>query len=101
MAYRKFYRSSKPSIRNIAAKFSSQCICCGGTIRRGDYVTYYPAGSIAGVNEGKVGHLGGLEGNSSVCCNTLKNRVDTSTNDFAGDGLDARYEDDCRNICGL
>ena len=61
----------------------------------------YPAGTIAGIKEAKIGHNGGLDGSSLNCAAILKASVDASINDFAGDGLDARYEDSCRDICGL
>jgi hypothetical protein len=100
--YRKHYRSSKPAARTIQVKFAAACICCGGQINRGETATFYPAGTIAGISEGKVGHLGGLDGTSLKCFNTLKSRaVDAAANDYAGDGLDERYEDGCRDICGL
>jgi hypothetical protein len=103
MAYRKFYRrSSKPTPRNIEAKFASDCICCGGRINRGEYITYYPAGTIAGINEGKAGHIGGLNGTSVKCFNILKNKpAESWANDYAGDGLDERIEDGYRDTCGL
>jgi hypothetical protein len=103
MAYRRFNRShSKPTVRNITAKFASQCVCCGGPIKAGDWVSYYPLGTIAGISEGKVAHVGGLEGNSAKCAGIIRSSgVDHNLNDYAGDGLDARYEDDCAEACGL
>ena len=101
MAYRRFQRYSKPTVRNIAVKYAGNCACCGARIEVGSIATYYPVGTIASVTEAKIAHVGGLEGNSTTCFNVLKNKVDAGLNDFAGDGLDSRYEDDCRDKCGL
>ena len=102
MAYRNRYnRYSKPATRNIQVKFSGQCVCCGGTIQAGEMATYYPIGSIAGVTVAKIAHIGGPEGNSAKCTGILKNAIDSGINDYAGDGVDSRYEDDCARICGL
>lgn len=102
MAYRRFHRSSKPTVRNITAKYADECACCGSPIKAGEWVTYYPAGTIAGITEGRIAHIGGLEGTSQKCFNNLKaKQVDNGLNDYAGDGLDMRYEDQCRDICGL
>jgi hypothetical protein len=96
--------------RNIEVKFSGECACCGAPIKAGSVATYYPAGTIAGVTVGKLAHIGGLDGNSVVCFNRLKltaavdaavKAVDAAVNDFAGDGLDERWEDSYRDICGL
>jgi len=47
-------------------------------------------------------HIGGLDGTSKACFNHLKvSAVDHNVNDYAGDGLDSRYEDDCARACGL
>lgn len=103
MAYRRFYRSSKPSARDITVKYAAPCACCGSMIAAGAIATYYPAGTIAGITEGKIAHLGGLDGNSRKCADELrrKHTVDAGVNDYAGDGLDARWEDAGRDICGL
>lgn len=103
MAYRRFTRNySKPTPRNLTVKYSAPCACCGAIIKAGSIATYYPAGTIASITEGKIAHMGGLEGNSAVCASNIKLRlVDVATNDYAGDGLDARYEDQCRDVCGL
>ena len=102
MAYRRFYRASKPTPRNIQVKYAAPCICCGAEIKAGEFATYYPSGTIAGITEGKLCHSGGLDGTSHKCYQELKKKHETaSINDYAGDGLDSRYEDQCRDICGL
>lgn len=103
MSYRRFNRYSKPTPRNITAKYAGKCICCGAEIQSGEMVTYYPAGTIAGITEGKIGHIGGLDGNSAKCSNVTRAQMiaDKNLNDYAGDGLDQRWEDDCRDRCGL
>lgn len=100
--YRRNRYQSKPTSRNITVKYDGECICCGATIKAGSIATFYPVGTIAGVTESKIGHIGGIDGTSVACFNHLKaNRVDQNLNDYAGDGLDARYEDDCARMCGL
>jgi hypothetical protein len=104
MAYRRYQRNySNPTPRNIEVKYAGPCACCGSTIKVGELATYYPAGTIAGVAEGRLAHMGGLEGTSIKCSNVLRAQyiADRNINDFAGDGLDARYEDDCAARCGL
>lgn len=103
MAYRRFKSYSKPIARNIEVKYAGKCACCGGVIKAGELATYYPIGTIAGVNEARLSHINGLEGNSQKCSDILRSRMvaDANINDYAGDGLDARYEDDCARICGL
>ena len=102
MAYRRFRNYSKPTVRNITVKYDGECACCGAAIKAGSIATYYPVGTIAGVTVGKITHLGGVDGTSKACFNHLKlATVDQNVNDYAGDGLDARYEDDCRERCGL
>lgn len=101
MAYRRFYRASKPSPRAIEVKFAGDCMACGGRIAAGEIATYYPAGTIAGVHTGKIAHCGGLDGTSARCSAELRKKHESPLNDFAGDGLDARYEDFCRDACGL
>jgi hypothetical protein len=101
MAYRRFRRYSKPTPRTITAKYAGACACCGAKIDADELVTYYPAGTIAGVTEGKIAHVGGLDGNSAKCAGVIRGAVDPSLNDYAGDGLDARYEDECAERCGL
>ena len=100
--YRRYYRPSKPTPRNIEVKYAGKCACCGAEIKAGVIATYYPIGSIAGVNKSAIAHIGGLDGTSQVCFNHLKAKVaDKSLNSYAGDGLDQRYEDDCKDRCGL
>ena len=102
MGYKRFYRASKPTPRNIALRYAGPCACCGATIKAGSIAIYYPAGTIAGVAESKIAHLGGMDGNSRVCSENIRlNLTDSVMNDFAGDGLDARYEDDCARMCGF
>jgi hypothetical protein len=98
MTYRKYYRHARPSPRVIEVKYAGKCVCCGAPIKAGETATYYPPGTIANVHEGKIAHVGGLDGTSARCSNEIKQRA---TNDYAGDGLDARYEDQCRDACGL
>lgn len=99
--YRKSYRKSKPVPRVIEAKYAGNCACCGSPIKKGELVTYYPAGTIAGVHDGRIAHIGGLDGNSQKCAANLRTQIDAATNDYAEDGLDARWEDSMRDACGL
>jgi len=105
MAYRRFYRTSKHVPRDITVKYSAPCAACGGTIKAGAIATYYPAGTPAATALGGpcIAHIGGLDGNSRACAAILREKyqTDAATNDYAGDGLDARYEDDCKERCGL
>lgn len=101
MGYRRFRSYSKPTPRNIEVKFAGQCACCGGAIKAGEMATYYPAGTIAGCSVGKIAHIGGLDGNSTKCSGIIAGKRDAGLNDYAGDGLDSRYEDDCARQCGL
>lgn len=101
MAYRRYNRASKPTSRNIAVKYAAPCACCGAQIKAGELATYYPVGTIAGVHEGKIAHMGGLDGNSRRCADELRKGKDAGANDYAGDGLDARWEDSMRDACGL
>jgi hypothetical protein len=71
MAYRSHYRA-KPKPRAITVKYQGQCVCCGALIKAGELATYYPVGTIYGVDVGKIGHLGGLDGNSAVCTANLR-----------------------------
>jgi len=75
-------------------------MCCGGIIEAGRIADYYPIGTIAGVHESRLAHLEAVNGNSRACSEELK-RQDRGLNSFAGDGLDARYEDQCKDSCGL
>lgn len=98
--YKRGFRRSRPTVRTITVKYAGKCACCGGEIKAGQIVDYYPVGTIAGVHESRIAHVGGLDGNSQVCFNTMKAK-DNALNSYAGDGLDARWEDDCKDICGL
>lgn len=88
-------RYSKPSVRTITVKFDGKCACCAAPIKAGESADYYPAGTIAGVNEGRIAHVGGLDGNSPRCTAEIRKRRDPSFVD-----LDRMYEDQCAEICG-
>jgi len=102
MAYRRFHRTARPQARIITAKYAGQCACCGAAIAAGETVTYYPPGTIANVSVGKIAHVGGLDGNSVRCTVELRKQFAerAAVNDYAGDGLDARWEDQCADVCG-
>jgi hypothetical protein len=78
-------------------------MCCGAPIQAGEIATYYPVGTIAGVSKAKLCHIGGVDGKSVRCTEELRKKYasDKGLNKYAGDGLDARYEDDCKDRCGL
>lgn len=99
MAYSRtrFHRSARPTPRVITVKYAGKCACCGGTIKAGAMATYYPAGTIAGVTEARIAHVGGLDGTSATCAGVIR---DKAVNDYAGDGLDSRWEDSFADICG-
>jgi hypothetical protein len=103
--YRRHIRQSKPTARDITVKYSGPCAACGGTIKAGSIATYYPIGTPTATALGGacIAHIGGLDGNSQRCADVLRAKYieDQNTNDYAGDGLDARYEDDCASRCGL
>ena len=69
--YRKFNR--KPQAHNMTAKFAGKCTCCGGDIKAGEWITYYPAGMMGPGSKGVIGHVGGLEGNGQKCFVKLRN----------------------------
>lgn len=103
MAYyrNRFHRPTKPQMRVIVVKYAGQCACCGAPIKAGETAAYYPAGTIAGVTEGRIAHVGGLDGNSARCSAEIAKTYEArAVNDYAGDGLDARWEDDGAAICG-
>ena len=92
-----YYRNHKSSgPRTIQVRYAGPCACCGARIEVGTLADYYPAGNG---KPAQIAHMGGLNGNSPQCYSVL--RADHQTNDYAGDGLDARYEDQCRDMCGL
>lgn len=91
--YRKQYR--KPQVRTITVKYAGPCACCGAEIKAGEIADYYPPGTIASVNEGRIAHIGGLDGNSARCSSEIAKRRDR---DFVD--LDRMYEDQCAEICG-
>ena len=103
MAYRRFHTYRKPQVRTITVKYAGKCACCGQPIAAGEMADYYPVGTIAGRSEAAIAHIGGLDGNSAKCTAELRKQYveQKAVNDYAGDGLDARYEDQCRDICGL
>jgi hypothetical protein len=99
--YRRYRRQrTKPTPRNIEVRFAGNCACCGKRIEAGEIATYYPAGTIAGVDMGRLAHIGGLDGNSVVCFNELKRKLAAGVEQNTSD-LDTRYEDECKERCGL
>jgi hypothetical protein len=94
------YRNARPTVRTIVAKYASSCVCCGAAIKAGDIVDYYPIGTIASRNTAAVAHVGGLDGNSARCSAELRKTFEErAVDDYAGRGLDERYEDAGRDIC--
>ena len=69
----------RASPRVITVRYAGKCMNCGDTVAAGSQANYFPA-------QRKLAHM--------RC-------FDRAINDYAGDGLDARYEDQCRDICGL
>ena len=111
MAYRRYgyQRPAKPQARGIVVKYAGKCVCCGGAILPGESAMYYPVGTIASVTEPKIAHIGGLDGTSAKCTDVIRRarfpeyaaELDArAVNDYAGDGLDQRWEDDGAAICG-
>src|SRR4051812_21456703 len=103
--YRKrSYRPAKPQPRAITVKYAGRCTCCLAPIKAGETAMYYPPGTILNQTEGKIAHIGGIDGNSAVCSfnigQAMNARETAAVSDYAGDGLDARYEDQCADICG-
>lgn len=90
--------------RTITVKYAGQCIACGGRIEAGETATYWPAGSRY-PDRGVLEHVASAwdEGErvSLKCAAVLRAKYQEPVNAYAGDGLDARYEDDCRDVCGL
>jgi hypothetical protein len=102
MPYYRKHSYRKPQVRAITVKYAGECACCGGIIPVGAIADYYPVGTIAGVNKPMIAHLKAMEGNSVACSAELKRKAeDKGLNDYAGDGLDTRWEDDCKDACGL
>lgn len=97
-AYRRYCRAARPQVRSIVVKYAAPCACCGAMIKAGEMATYYPPGTIALRLAGAIAHIGGLDGNSARCTAVIREQM--AVNDYAGDGLDARYEDQCSDICG-
>jgi hypothetical protein len=102
MTYRRYgYRTARPTPRVITAKFASSCTCCGAAIKTGDMVEYFPVGTIAGRGTAAVAHIGGLDGTSARCTAELRKSFEArAVDDYAGRGLDDRWEDQGRDICG-
>lgn len=69
MAYyrNRFHRPARPQMRVIVVKRDGKCACCGALITAGETAEYYPPGTIASVTEGKIAHIGGLDGTSARC----------------------------------
>jgi len=77
----------------IRAKFAGKCACCGRRVYRGESVVW----NMVARAVSHVACHGAKFGNVSA---TVAG-VDHGANDYAGDGLDSRYEDDCARACGL
>lgn len=104
MAYHRYnnHRSTRPTVRTITAKFAGICACCAAPIKAGETVDYYPVGTIAGRATPAIAHPGGLDGTSSRCASELRKTFEArAVDDYAGAGLDERWEDEGRDICGL
>jgi hypothetical protein len=101
--YRNRRYAARPKPRGIVVKFAGPCACCGAIIKPGESAMFYPVGTIAGVHVARIAHIGGLDGNSATCSAALRQSLEgqAATNDYAGDGLDQRYEDQCAERCGL
>lgn len=91
----RYYRKIKPTVRTITVKYPGKCACCGGVINAGQVADYYPVGTIAGVHVAQIAHLKAMQGDSIACSQELKKRLDSP------DSFDLRYEDDCKERCGL
>jgi hypothetical protein len=78
------------AFKMIRAKFAGKCSSCGGTIARGESCLWDSSART-------ISH-----DSESVACSARMKRTAASAadNDFAGDGLDSRYEDQCAEICG-
>lgn len=94
MAYRRNYR---PRPKDMVIKYAGSCACCGARIEAGAWATYYPAGTIAGIDRGSIAHVGGLEGTSPTCAGNIRQRTDL---DPGFVDLDRAYEDSCSDIVG-
>jgi hypothetical protein len=75
-------------------------VCCGAAIKAGDMVDYYPVGTIASRTTPAVAHIGGLDGNSARCSAEIRKGLEHAVDDYAGSGLDDRWEDAGSDICG-
>jgi hypothetical protein len=105
MAYRRQFRHTRPTARTITVKYDGKCTNCGCTIKAGERAEYSPPGTH-GNAEGQIRHMpnvwdgGELVPNCHMSAEARALRDQRAVNDYAGDGLDARYEDDCAAICG-
>jgi hypothetical protein len=117
MAYynrNRYHRQAKPQARGIVVKYAGKCACCGAEIKAGESAMYYPVWTIAGITESRIAHIGGLDGTSARCTAEIRaasfpeyaaelarrEAERRAVNDYAGDGLDSRWEDDGAAICG-
>jgi hypothetical protein len=102
MAYRRQFRSNaRPQVRTLVVKYAGKCACCGATINVGELADYYPVGTIASRATPAIAHVGGLDGNSARCTAEIRKASDNAgVNDYAGEGLDMRWEDQGAEICG-
>jgi len=106
-------RRGRPEPRIITVKYAGTCRNCGETIAAGKTAEYFPAGS-AGENPAYIAHTRNTwdEGQLVSDCHMRKRTPEAdaaaakavaeraASNAYAGDGLDARYEDDCAERCG-
>ncbi len=99
MAYRRYHHAAKATPRDMTVRFAGKCACCGAEIKAGEWATYYPAGTAG--DKACIAHCGGLDGTSQRCTVELRKQfAERAVNDYAGNGVDSRYEDDCAEICG-
>jgi len=86
-------------------------------MQAGEMAEYYPIGTIANRTTAAIAHIGGLDGTGVRCtiearkrdypeyhaqtvAQETARRERLAVNDYAGDGLDARWEDASADICG-
>jgi hypothetical protein len=107
MSYRRSYRSNRrPEPRTLTVKYAAPCACCGARIEVGETATYYPPGAYGENAKGVIVHVAYSwdEGQrvSLECFNNQRKAMEQrAVNDHAGDGLDERWEDAGRDVCGL
>ena len=98
-----YRRNPNPEPRVIEVRFTGACVHCGELIARGEQAMYYPAGSRAGNQRARLAHT-----SPTKCQQTLRAKLaaldsqpaDPAANGYAGDGLDARWEDHYRDMTG-